>query len=345
MQLRFVSILAIFVTAHVSAAEAAWQPQDSGVTLELRGLSVVDSKIAWASGAQGTVIRTVDGEHWRAVPVPDAAGFDLRDIHAIDANTALAMGAGAGAASRIYRTADGGATWSLVTTNTTPTGFWDAMAFWDARHGILFGDPVDGSFQVYLTEDGGVTWHASPARGLAALAGEGAFAASGTCLSVAGKNDAWIVTGSAAQARAFHSTDGGISWQAAVLPIPAGAASRGAFSVAFLDTRTGIAAGGDYRVPKLAAQNGARSVDGGATWQAAPILPAGFMSVVVPVPGAPRTFVAAGLAGSGYSLDAGLSWRELGATPINTVGFASPTRGWAVGPKGLLMAYRGAALK
>jgi photosystem II stability/assembly factor-like uncharacterized protein len=345
MQLRFVSILAFTLVAHAGAAEPAWQPQDSGVTVELRGLSVVDGKVAWASGAQGTVIRTIDGEHWRAVPVPDASAFDLRDIHAIDADTALAMGAGTGAASRIYRTTDGGATWKLMVTNTAPTGFWDAMAFWDARHGVLFGDPVDGSFQVYVTEDGGASWKASPARGLAALAGEGAFAASGTCLSVAGKSDAWIVTGSAAQARAFHSSDGGLSWQAASLPIPAGAPSRGAFSVAFLDARTGIVAGGDYRAPALASLNGARSVDGGATWQAAAILPAGFMSVVAPVPGAPRTFVAAGLAGSGYSPDAGLSWRELGATPVNTVGFASPTRGWAVGPKGLLMAYRGPALR
>lgn len=30
---------------------------------------------------------------------------------------------------------------------------------------------------------------------------------------------------------------------------------------------------------------------------------------------------------------------------MNTVGFASPTTGWAVGPKGLLMKYYGPALK
>jgi photosystem II stability/assembly factor-like uncharacterized protein len=340
--LRYLPLLLLPCLA--TAAEPAWQAQDSGVTVELRGLSVVDSKVAWASGAKGTVIRTVDGEHWRAVPLQDAT-IDLRDIHAVDANTALAMGAGPGAASRIYRTIDGGASWQLMITNTDAKGFWDAMAFWDARHGVLFGDPVDGKFQVYLTSDGGATWRASPAVGLEARAGEGAFAASGTCLSVAGTQDAWIVSGSAAEARAFHSKDGGLHWQAAVLPIAAGAASRGAFSAAFLNGRVGMAAGGDYREPKLALQNGARSVDGGATWQAAPILPAGFMSVLATVPGAPSTLVAAGLAGSGYSVDAGLTWSELGSTPMNTVGFASPTTGWAVGPKGLVMAYRGAALR
>lgn len=341
--LRVVPLLVLSGAA--AAAEPAWQAQDSGVTVELRGLSVVSSKVAWASGAKGTVIRTVDGEHWKTVAVPDAAAFDLRDIHAVDADTALAMGAGPGAASRLYRTTDGGATWQLVVANTVEKGFWDAMAFWDARHGVLFGDPVDGAFQVYVTEDGGATWKASPAKGLEALAGEGAFAASGSCLSVAGKQDAWFVTGSAAQSRAFHSRDGGLTWQAAVLPIPAAAASRGAFSVAFLNARTGMVAGGDYREPKLASLNGARSTDGGATWQAAAILPAGFMSVVATVPGAPTTLVAAGLAGSGYSPDGGLTWRVLDNTPMNTVGFASATSGWAVGPKGLVMAYRGAALR
>ena len=345
MPLRRLSCLLLSLAATAHAAEPAWQARDSGVTVELRGLSVVDARVAWASGAKGTVIRTIDGEHWKAVSVPDAAAFDLRAIHAVDADTALAMGAGTGAASRIYRTTDGGASWQLVVTNAVPTGFWDAMAFWDARHGVLFGDPVDGKFQVYVTSDGGASWKPTPAQGLEALTGEGAFAASGTCIAVAGQHDAWIVTGSAAAARAFHSTDGGGTWQAAVLPIPAGVPSRGAFSVAFLDARTGMAAGGDYREPALASLNGARTVDGGATWQAAPVLPAGFMSVLATVPGAPRTVVAAGLAGSGYSLDAGLTWRELGATPMNTVGFASATSGWAVGPKGLLMAYRGPALR
>jgi photosystem II stability/assembly factor-like uncharacterized protein len=68
------------------------------------------------------------------------------------------------------------------------------------------------------------------------------------------------------------------------------------------------------------------------------------MSVVVPVPGAPRAFVAAGLAGSGVSRDGGRSWTMLDKTPMNTVGFANPSTGWAVGPKGLLMKYTGPVL-
>jgi photosystem II stability/assembly factor-like uncharacterized protein len=324
---------------------AGWQLQASGTSAELRGLSVVNDTVAWASGAKGTVLRTVDGFSWTQVAVPDAAALDFRDIHAVDANTAVIMSAGPGAASRIYRTTDGGASWKLQATNPDGEGFWDAIAFWEAKHGIMFGDPVKGAFQVLLTEDGGASWQpVSDPKGLASLPGEGAFAASGTCLTVAGSGDAWFATGGAENARVFHSSDRGRTWRAAAVPIPAGAPARGIFSVGFRDGRVGLAAGGDYKETSMATVNGARSDDGGATWTAAPILPTGYMSVVMPVRGAPDAFVAGGLAGSGYSTDGGKSWAVLDRTPINTVGFASPAVGWAVGPKGLVMKYAGPIL-
>ena len=337
--------VAIALASTSAFAASAWRVESSGTTAELRGLAVVSETVAWASGAKGTVLRTIDGAHWQVIQVADADKLDFRDIHAIDAKSALVMSAGPGAASRIYRTDDGGTSWRLLATNQFEKGFWDAMAFWDADNGVLFGDPVDGRFQIYVTANGGATWRQSEGKGLGALENEGAFAASGTCLSVAGTRDAWIVTGGAQSSRVFHSTDRGASWQAAALPIPAGAAARGAFSVGFANPRIGVAAGGDYKQPALAAINGARSEDGGATWTPAAILPAGYMSVVVPVPGAPASFAAAGLAGSGYSLDAGKSWTALDGTPVNTLGFATPTIGWAVGPKGLLMKFAGPALK
>jgi photosystem II stability/assembly factor-like uncharacterized protein len=337
--------LAIAFASTSAFAAPAWRVEHSGTSAELRGLSVVSDIVAWASGDKGTVLRTTDGAHWQAIHVADADQLDFRDIHAIDARSALVMSAGPGAASRIYRTDDGGATWRLLATNQFEKGFWDAMAFWDADNGVLLGDPVDGRFQVFVTADGGATWRQPEGKGPGALENEGAFAASGSCLSVAGPRDAWIVTGGAASSRVFHSSDRGASWQAALLPIPAGVTARGAFSVGFANGRIGVAAGGDYKQPALAMINGARSEDGGATWTPAAILPAGYMSVVVPVPGAPASFAAAGLAGSGYSLDAGKSWTAWGATPVNTLGFATPSVGWAVGPKGLLLKFSGAPLK
>lgn len=345
MRKSFLTLLLASLACTGALAQPAWHPETSGTSAELRGLSVVSTSVAWASGARGTVLRTTDGVHWQVIAVPEAEKLDFRAIHAFDATNAIIMSAGPGAASRLYRTSDGGATWRLLATNAFAEGFWDAIAFWDAEHGIVFGDPVGGAFQVYLTADGGASWQpVSDPAGLAALAAEGAFAASGTCLSVAGSDDAWISTGGAVNARVLHSSDRGRSWHAAATPVLAGAPSRGAFSVGFANARLGIVAGGDYKEPKLAAQNGARSEDGGATWTPTAILPVGFMSVVVPVPGTRASFVAAGLAGSGYSSDGGKRWTALDATPINTVGFANAVNGWAVGPRGLLLKYTGAPL-
>ena len=348
MKALLCAIAAATSVTSVVAVPAAWLPQGhmrSGLA-ELRGLSVLSEQVAWASGAQGTVLRTADGKEWQLRTVPGAETLDFRDIQAFDANTAIVMGAGPGAASRLYRTRDGGASWQLLHTNPDSEGFWDAMAFWDAQHGIVFGDPVHGAFQVLVTDDGGDTWQAvNDPQGLAALPQEGAFAASGTCLNVAGSKGAWFVTGGAAQARVFRSTDRGRSWHASSLPIPAGAASKGAFSVAFSDPQHGMVVGGDYREPGLATLNGASSDDGGITWKAVPIQPAGFLSAVAPVPGT-QSYVAVGLAGTSFSRDGGRSWQSFDREhKLNAVAFATPDAGWAVGPKGQIVRYVGPPIK
>lgn len=325
-------------SVHANAA-GGWVPLDSGTDVELRGLSVVDSKTAWASGAQGTVLRMADGEHWKVIKVPSAESLDFRDIQAFDDKHAIVMSAGPGQLSRLYQTSDAGLTWQLLKTNEAKSGFWNAMTFFDAGHGLLFGDPVNGRFQVLATHDGGSHWQEQTHTGLIAQSNEGGFAASGTCIASYGKQYAWIVTGGADVARVLASSDAGKNWVPAKLPIPAAAASKGAFSVAFLDEKNGMAVGGDYKLPQLNNLNGARTEDGGKTWAAAPVLPAGFMSVIVTVPGTSNTYVAAGLAGSGISYDAGKTWQALADIPMNTVGFANASLGWAVGPKGLLMKF------
>ena len=57
---------AIVASLALAAAPVTWQPQTSGVTGRLRGVSAVSSTVAWASGANGTVLRTTDGgTHWQ----------------------------------------------------------------------------------------------------------------------------------------------------------------------------------------------------------------------------------------------------------------------------------------
>src|ERR1700722_2255953 len=83
-------------------APAVWTMQSSGTTAELRGISSVDGRVAWASGTDGTVLRTVDGgAHWKTCAIPDGAGdgatLDIRGVQAWDAKEALVMASGPGA--------------------------------------------------------------------------------------------------------------------------------------------------------------------------------------------------------------------------------------------------------
>ncbi len=122
-------------------ASAQWEMQDSHTTSNLRGIHAVNASVAWASGADGTILRTQDGGvHWQkcAVP-PDGDKLDFRGIWAWDASTALVMSAGPGEQSRVYRTSDGCAHWTEDVRNTDKDGFWDAMVFQPERFWKAWG--------------------------------------------------------------------------------------------------------------------------------------------------------------------------------------------------------------
>src|SRR5262245_26497992 len=173
-----------------------WVPQSSGTTARLRGVSAVSGTVAWASGSNGVYLKTTDGgANWRAATVPGAEALDFRDVEAFDADTAYLLSIGEGEKSRIYKTSDGGEHWRLQFTNSNPKAFFDALAFWDADRGVAVSDSVDGRFVIIKTSDGGANWKEIPPEKLPpALAGEGAFAASGTCVITQGRNNVWIAT-------------------------------------------------------------------------------------------------------------------------------------------------------
>src|SRR5690348_6384984 len=201
-----VAMAATLILLACGPAAAQWRAQQSNTTADLRGLSVVSPWVVWASGTRGTYLRTTDGgATWQAGAVPGAAELDFRDVEAFDANTAYLLSIGKDRQSRIYKTTDGGAHWTLQFTNRLPEAFFDAMAFWDRDHGVAMSDPVSGRFVMIVTDNGGRTWTDVPGTNIpAATAGEGGFAASGTCIVAQGQANAWFVTGGAV-ARVFRS--------------------------------------------------------------------------------------------------------------------------------------------
>ena len=361
-------LLAIVTTLMLQSPH--WTLQTSGVTARLRGVSAVSDRVAWASGSGSTVLRTSDGGvTWQKLTVTTDQ-LDFRDIDAVSARTAYVLSIGNGPASRIYKTTDAGATWKLQFKNDDPKAFYDAMSFWDADHGIVIGDSIDGHFCIVTTENGGRVWQRVPASALPeALENEGAFAASGTNIAVFGGSYAWIGTGAAAKARVLRTTDRGRTWKISETPLIAGP-SAGIFSVAFRDAQHGVIVGGDYKKENEAVDNLAATNDGGATWTLMKGL-SGFRSAVAYVPmsvprastgsvpralttgsvpgvatGSPSrsssiALIAVGPSGTDYSTDDGRNWTRIEGPGFDTLSFArglvkSRVVGWAAGARGIL---------
>ncbi|TWI00915.1 photosynthesis system II assembly factor YCF48-like protein [Luteimonas cucumeris] len=241
---RILIAAAMLLAANAAGAEVRILPQDSGVEVRLRGISAVSDDVAWASGREGTVLRTVDGgKHWQVIKVPDADELDFRDVEGFDADTAVVLSIGPGEASRVYRTEDGGRSWQLALQNKDPRAFLDCMTF-DDDQGWMMGDPVEGRFQIYGSNDAGRNWRLLP-DGPKADQDEAAFAASGTCIA-AGEGKLAVITGGS-RARAHVANRSGAPWLATNAAGLSAAPSRGYFSAtAFGSGARMLLVGGDY---------------------------------------------------------------------------------------------------
>ncbi len=325
-------------------AHAQWELENSGTKASLRGITNVGGGVAWASGTDGTVIRTEDGgTRWqRCTTPPGAEHLDFRGVQAFDENTAIVMSSGPGDQSRLYKTTDGCQTWKLLFTNPDKDGFWDALLFYQGAlqsrtSAMLVGDPVNGMFAVFSTDDGGTTWKRwgsnAGLRAPRAAQGESLFAASNSSLASPGINGEYVfVTGGGKGARLLfeqgHSPFDASSWQAfsaASLPLPANT-SAGAFSIARRGDEgrtTGhyVVVGGDYTKPDV----------GSAAFAYQPALlarvlvtsaqtpPHGYRSSVAYDP-TTKTWITVGPNGSDFSTDDGRNWRPLTPTPRDQPG-------------------------
>jgi photosystem II stability/assembly factor-like uncharacterized protein len=332
-------------------------PQNSGTTQLLIAVSPVNSRVVWAAGTGGTYVVTTDGgEHWKAAVVPGAEALEFRDVQGVSDKVAYLMSIGTNTTDfRIYKTVDGGATWTIEFTNQTTNAFYDCFAFWTPRRGITHSDSVNGVFPDIRTTDG-TTWQSISANMPPALKGEASFAASGTCITTQGGRNAWIATGGATIARILATRDGGDTWNAYDTPLVS-SPTAGAITVAFRDPWNGIVGGGD-----LAANNSAdtaTSNDGGKTWQLTnkpPVKGAifclsyvhgighgdakegddhGDRAVVITAETAPKFTLGA----AAWTPDEGQTWFKLPPQVSGywAVAFASPKAGWFVGNEGKIL--------
>lgn len=315
-------------------------PQNSGTTNSLIAVSPVNQRVVWVSGRNGTFAVTTDGgETWRSGVVPGAEALQFRDVEGVSERVAYLLSIGNGTDSRIYKTEDGGRTWTMQFQNQNPAAFYDCFAFWTPTRGFAYSDAVVDRFPVIRTTDGHA-WVDIGDRLPTALSGEAGFASSGTCVATQGGKRGWIVTGGAAQARVIATTDGGDTWEAFPTPIVQGSAAAGGFSIDFRDPNNGILAGGDLEKPDQTTDNVAISRDGGRTWTLrtpTPFVGAVFGLSYIAREGN-RGVVATGPTGAAWSPDEGETWHLLpGVDNYWAVAFASPEAGWLVGTGGRIL--------
>lgn len=343
---RTLARAALLLGAVAIPARGQWTPLTSGTTASLRGLSVVDARIAWASGTGGTVVHTTDGgATWTVDKIPGAEALDLRAVHARSARVAWV----AATAGRIWRTTDGGRRWVQQYQAGDSAVFLDAIDFWDDQHGMALGDPIDGRFHLLVTNDGGDTWRVLPLdeRPVAAP-GEAAFAASGSSLllrGAPGSMEAWIGTGGAV-ARVHRHVSRAKGWVAYDTPLRQGGAAEGIFSLAEVPGEGFVIVGGHYEQGDSTRGNAATSPTG-SSWQpvtGAP--PGGYRSGVAFArrPGGRTIGIAVGPGGSDLSRDGGRHWAAFDRAGYHAVRASRDGMFYASGSGGRLARFDARAL-
>ncbi|MGB0177035.1 MAG: WD40/YVTN/BNR-like repeat-containing protein [Owenweeksia sp.] len=311
-----------------------WQNFESGSKSGLRGLYAVSEKVCWASGSDGTVLRTVDGgKTWEDRSVRGMENLQFRDIHAFGPDTAMVLSAGLPAV--ICRTTDGGKTWLTVYENVDEGVFFDAMDFWNPKRGIAFSDAPGDRLLIIETIDGGRSWQALPQTVLPQVAPrQGGFAASGTCLKTIGESTVIIGLGGVS-ATVLLSRDFGRTWIKTRAPLDQGEPSQGIFSFTFKNEMEGFCVGGDYRADSLTSFNLAQTNDGGKSW---------FLTGDGGIIGKYRsciaylneyTLVAVSRNGCSFSSSSGETWEDLEGS-FYTVSVGTDGSVWASGPEGAL---------
>lgn len=308
--LLIITLVLTVLTIRLNAQKI--QVIETNKPVSIRGLSVVNNKVAWLSSSGGYTAITRDGGlSWKWQQVKGFEKADFRDIEAFSDKEAIVMSSGTPAL--ILKTTDGGANWQLKYRNDDKAYFLDAMDFSNKKHGLILGDPIDKKFLLLETNDGGESWSILPNRP-DAEEGEAAFAASGTCLRLEKDGSVGFVTGGKV-ARYITTGPDYKQWFNEYLPIAQGNESQGAFS---LESSGLLFVGGDY--------SNSKESDGTAVYYNPMIvstkngyersyIPSGYQSCVEYINA--HISISTGTSGSNFTSNDGRTWRQIDTTSFN----------------------------
>lgn len=187
---------AFFLVLLMNKASAQWTQQTSPTKNNLSDVAFFDSRLGYAVGTNGTVLKTLNGgKTWKLVTAPDAA--DITSVTILDSFTVMVTTAGTFGTGAVYESPNQGNKWFKVLD--------DLRTFYACatRHKNLFS----ASSQIYKSENLGRTWKAQQQLNSTSTYTQLGFTEEQNGI-VAG-NVSGIVTYSA---DFWRTTDGGANW-------------------------------------------------------------------------------------------------------------------------------------
>jgi len=309
---------------HLGKAQQV-QVLESGKKVSFRGLSVVNDQVFWASGSNGSVVRSTDGgKSLQWIPVPGYEKRDFRDIEAFNADTAVIMAIAEPAV--ILKTTDGGKNWRKVFEDTTKGMFLDAMDLYaDNKKMIVVGDPIHGKLFVAISWNGGDSWEQIPASNRQKDVRivpdtEAMFASSGTNVKLINEKDfstnTLLVTGgSKARLKDLYRNTFNDS-----LPMMQGGTSTGANSIDYWSAaKSAVIVGGDFAKDTIASDNCVlvNFKKGKPVFSKPSVPPHGYRSCVIYLN--KKELVTCGTSGIDISNDGGKNWKLISKESFHVV--------------------------
>lgn len=309
--LKKLQLLTLFVAITFASFGQDWievsSGLPSGIGIGQISVGMDNSDAIWASAinddgsSNDAFTRSTDGgQTWTAGTFN--AGTGLSMIFAIDANTCWAV-FNTGANQGLYKTEDGGSTWTKKGTAYGSSSFANVIHFFNDNEGFAQGDPLGGYFELYTTTDGGESWTRVPESNIPAPV-SGEYGITGN-YSAAG-NSIWFGTN---MGRIYYSSDKGSSWGVTETPF----GSTNVVQPLFKNEDVGIAFRSYLNMgiePELNV-----TTDGGATWTSLTVNGDMYARWFDFIPGTTSTWLGSssepGSEGISYSLDDGATWNDL----------------------------------
>lgn len=320
--MRTIFLIILLFNSQLILSQGRWEQIQSPTTSFLRNITKSDSNTLWASGHNGTIIKSTDqGNNWTVLQTN--TNNIIMNLSAVSNQLVYALTWNFDAppyGTYILKTSDGGSSWH---SRFFPIEFefLQSIFFFNENLGLVAGS------KTYLTTDGGLSWTQAqrdsdlvanlPFLNIKMFNNNLGFACGGF------RDVAGII---------WKTTNGGLNW------ITNGISPDEIFDFAIIDSLNIIALSGD---PEFLYQLAfVKSTDGGNNWQYIE-LPYYAVSLGFDILNNNTFWAAAGYKFI-YSTDSGVNW-YLQNTPDSTIVydliFINNQKGFACGANGVLLKY------